>query len=93
MREIAVFGSSARGDAGPASDVDILVHLEKPIGFRFFELWDDLESILGRRVDLLTPGALRREPRLWEHVKGDLTYVSARWDALPSRYAGKRTKD
>ena len=36
----------------PTSDVDILAELEKPIEFKFFELWDKLEEIL--KVDILT---------------------------------------
>ncbi len=75
VQTIALFGSYARGDATPESDVDLLVELEKPIGLRFFELWDYLESIVGTRVDLLTPGALRRKPRLQERVQEDLVYV------------------
>lgn len=75
VQTIALFGSYARGEATPESDVDLLVQLEKPIGLRFFELWDYLESIVGTRVDLLTPGALRRKPRLQERVQEDLVYV------------------
>ena len=36
----------------PTSDVDILVELEKPIEFKFLELWDKFEEIL--KVDILT---------------------------------------
>ena len=75
VRQIAVFGSFARGEQRETSDVDIVVHLEKPLGLRFFELWDDLEAMLGCKVDLLTPNALQQKPRLWESVKKDLTYV------------------
>lgn len=75
VRQIAIFGSFARGEQQEPSDVDILVHLDKPLGLRFFELWDDLEAILGHKVDLLTPNALKQKPRLWESVKQDLTYV------------------
>lgn len=72
---IALFGSYARGEPTSESDIDLLVRLEKPIGFRFFELWDYLESILGTRVDLLTPNALRRKPRLQQRVEEELIYV------------------
>jgi len=41
-----------RDEQIPTSDVDILVELEKPIEFKFFELWDKLEEIL--KVDILT---------------------------------------
>lgn len=75
VQSIALFGSYARGEPTPESDIDLLVRLEKPIGFRFFELWDYLESILGTRVDLLTPNALRRKPRLQQRVEEELIYV------------------
>ena len=75
VKSLRIFGSYARGEQTPESDVDILVELEKPIGLRFFELWDYLESILGARVDLLTPGALRRKPRLQQRVQEDLINV------------------
>jgi predicted nucleotidyltransferase len=75
VQKIALFGSYARGEQTPQSDLDLLVHLEKPIGFGFFELWDYLESILGIKVDLLTPGAFRHKPRLWEQIQEDLIYV------------------
>ena len=51
VQEIAVFGSYARGEQTPLSDVDILVTLRKPLGLRFFELWDYLENLLGLHVD------------------------------------------
>ncbi len=55
-----IFGSIARGDSRPDSDVDLLVDLEA--GRTLFDLaglHDDLVDLLGREVDILTPGALR----------------------------------
>jgi len=75
VRRLAVFGSYARGEATPVSDVDILVGLERPIGWEVVDLHDYLEAVLGVRVDLVTEGALRRKPALWEEVQGDLIYV------------------
>jgi predicted nucleotidyltransferase len=51
----SLFGSFARGEAGPESDVDILVEL--PDGktmFDLIELEERLESALGRKVDVIT---------------------------------------
>ena len=55
-----LFGSFARGEETPISDVDILVVLDnsKPIGFKFFGMWNDLEELLDRSVDLVTEGSL-----------------------------------
>jgi predicted nucleotidyltransferase len=75
VRDLAIFGSYARGEQTRISDVDLLVRLERPIGLKFFELWDYLEEILGLKVDLLTSGALPQKPDLWKHVREDLLYV------------------
>jgi len=75
VKRIAVFGSYTRDEQGERSDVDIIVEFEKPIGLKFFELWDNLEEILGTKVDLLTLNALRQKPMLWEAVKEDMVYV------------------
>ena len=58
---VAVFGSVVRGDAGPESDVDILVEFEPgaEIGlFEFIQLKNALSNLLGIEVDLVTPDAL-----------------------------------
>ena len=61
VRRIGVFGSIARGEEDADSDVDVLVELEEPIGWELVDLQDRLEEVLGRRVDLVTVGALREE--------------------------------
>jgi predicted nucleotidyltransferase len=60
VSSLAVFGSVARDTAGPASDVDILVEFKAPVGlFTFVRLQQHLEALLGSRVDLVTPEAIR----------------------------------
>ena len=56
---VRVFGSVARGDAGIASDVDLLVDV-RPDHSAFFPggLVADLEDLLGRRVDVVEPAGL-----------------------------------
>lgn len=64
VASLAVFGSVARNEAGPASDVDILVEFSKPVGlFEFVRLQMYLEALLGCRVDLVTPEAVRPQMR------------------------------
>lgn len=55
-----LFGSFARGEETPLSDVDILVVLDrsKPIGLKFFGMWNDLEDLLDRSVDFVEEGCL-----------------------------------
>ena len=60
VKSLAVFGSVARGEAGPDSDVDILVEFEGRATFdRYMGLKFFLEDLLGRRVDLVTRKALK----------------------------------
>ena len=55
-----LFGSFARDEETPLSDVDIIVLLDhsQPIGLRFFSMWIDLERLLDRKVDLVEEGEL-----------------------------------
>jgi len=60
IRRLALFGSALRDDFSPSSDVDVLVEFQPGAtpGFRFFTIQDELSELLGRRVDLHTPGFL-----------------------------------
>ena len=64
---IRVFGSVARGEAGPESDIDILIDVG-PTTSSWFPagLILDLEDLLGRRVEVITEKALN--PELRDHV-------------------------
>ncbi len=55
-----LFGSYARGEENPDSDVDLLVELDESqrIGLRFFGMYMDLKELLGREVDLVADGCL-----------------------------------
>ena len=66
VSSIAIFGSVARGEASPGSDIDVLVEFDPAarVGmFKFMELQEYLEHILGGRVDLVTKDALRHQLR------------------------------
>ena len=62
IRRLALFGSVLRDDFTPESDIDVLVEFEsgRTPGLAFFGMQDELSRILGRRVDLNTPGSLSR---------------------------------
>jgi predicted nucleotidyltransferase len=71
IKSLAIFGSVARDEARPDSDVDILVEFDRPVGyFTFFDVQAQLEAILGQTVDLFTSDSLRKEIR--EGVMKDL---------------------
>ena len=75
VKSLAVFGSVARGEAGPESDVDILVEFEGRATFdRYMGLKFFLEDLLGTRVDLVTRRALK--PRMRPYVEREAVYVT-----------------
>ena len=72
---LAVFGSVARDEAGPDSDVDLLVEFTRPVGmFRFLAVKEYLEALLGRPVDLATRDALKRQFR--DEILSEAVYAS-----------------
>jgi predicted nucleotidyltransferase len=60
IRKMSIFGSALRADFAPDSDIDILVEFEPEHipGLEFFTMEDELSDLLGREVDLNTPGFL-----------------------------------
>jgi predicted nucleotidyltransferase len=74
-RHIGLFGSAARDELGPGSDVDVLVEFDcQPTFALYCDLKDFLEALVGRRVDLVTRRGLK--PRAWESVRQDLIDVA-----------------
>lgn len=64
---VTVFGSYARDEAEIDSDVDLLVEFGRPLGlFEFARLRRELGELLGPRVGLVTPAALK--PRLRDEI-------------------------
>jgi len=64
VARLEAFGSVARGDAGPGSDLDILVTFKAgaSMGLEFVSLQQELEALFGRPVDLLTRRSVERSP-------------------------------
>ncbi len=62
IRKLAFFGSVLSDEFGPESDVDVLVEFEPDHipDLNFFDMQDELSEMLGRKVDLNTPGFLSR---------------------------------
>jgi hypothetical protein len=61
VREMALFGSGARGELRPDSDLDILIEFtpDANIGWDFFRLEEELSDLFGRKVDLGTKRSLK----------------------------------
>jgi len=74
VKEIGIFGSYIRGEQKEVSDVDILVELEKPIGFvKFLKLEKRISGLLGIKVDLVTKKALK--PFIGQQILQEVQYV------------------
>lgn len=75
VRQLAVFGSTARDEARDDSDVDVLVEFDGGATFdRFMGLQAYLESLFGTGIDLTTPSAIR--PRMRPLIEKNLVYVA-----------------
>jgi predicted nucleotidyltransferase len=79
IRRLSFFGSVLREDFSPRSDVDILVEFEsdRTPGLDFFAIEDELSSLLGRKVDLQTPGFLSHHIRERVMAEAEPRYVAA----------------
>ncbi len=80
VSQISVFGSYARGEETPESDIDIIVRLKPdnlrpPLGLRFFGIEMELGKILGRKVDLATEDSL--SPYIRPYVEREKVVIYA----------------
>lgn len=74
VADIALFGSIARGEATPDSDMDILIRFDGlATSRRYFGVQFYLEDLTGLSVDLVTDKALR--PELRPYVEREAIYV------------------
>lgn len=79
IRRLSLFGSVLREDFTPESDVDVLVEFEpgERVGLRFFAMEQELSDLLGRKVDLNTPGFLSRHFREEVQLQAEVLYDAA----------------
>lgn len=71
VSNVQVFGSVARGKDSQDSDLDLLVDLPPDLGlFALAGIIDELESIVGARVDLVSRSSLRGQVR--DRIEADL---------------------
>lgn len=79
IRRLALFGSILRDDFRPESDIDVLVEFEPGAtpGFGFFGIQEELSEMLGRKVDLNTPGFLSKYFRDEVMREAQALYVAA----------------
>jgi predicted nucleotidyltransferase len=78
IRKLALFGSVLRDDFRPDSDVDVLVEFAPNTRVSLFDMVDleqELSEVVGRRVDLRTPGDLSRYIRQRVLDSAEVLYV------------------
>ena len=77
VSRIGLFGSIARDQASDSSDVDLMVEFSRPIGFRFVDLAEYLERLLGHKVDLLTPAGVKtiQSRQISKNISEGVVYV------------------
>jgi predicted nucleotidyltransferase len=73
VREIGLFGSFSDNSYSEDSDIDILVELERPIGWKIFTLEIYLEKVFKRKIDLVTKNALKEQIR--DNILKQVNYV------------------
>ena len=74
VKKIGVFGSTVTGEAYERSDIDILVEFRKSVDFfEFLDLQYYLEELFNRKVDLVTPDALK--PYIKDKILKEVVYV------------------
>lgn len=71
IARLALFGSAARGESSPESDIDVLVEFipGRRVGLRFITVQEELQGLLGRRVDLNTRAFL--SPHFRDRVEAE----------------------
>ncbi len=77
VKRVGIFGSFAKGTPTEASDIDLVIEFERPVGLEFVEMVEYLERVLGRPVDVLTPEGVRgiRVARVARNIRESIEYV------------------
>ena len=78
IKRAALFGSYARGEQNSDSDVDIFLEIDYTdvLPDIVLSIWDDVESDINLKADVLTPGSLETAPkRLRERILNELRYI------------------
>jgi hypothetical protein len=73
IKSLAIFGSYSRKEQNDSSDLDILVEFSDKIGIRFVDLAEELEKIVGFKVDLVSKKGIKE--KYLKSIDSDLIYV------------------
>ncbi len=73
IKSMAIFGSYSRKEQKDDSDLDILVEFKDKIGIRFIDLAEEIEKIIGFKVDLVSKKGIKE--KYLQAINSDLIYV------------------
>ena len=73
VSKLGVFGSYARGEAGPESDIDIAVELNGSMGLNFVAMADEIEELFGIKTDVVPMRSIK--PQYLSYVQKDIVYA------------------
>ena len=73
IKSMAIFGSYSREEQKDDSDLDILVEFKDKIGIRFIDLAEEIENIIGFKVDLVSKKGIKE--KYLQAINSDLIYV------------------
>jgi predicted nucleotidyltransferase len=73
VEHVAVFGSVARNEQTPTSDVDLIVDFSMPLSWGFFDLIDELEALLESKVDVISRKQIK--PKAWGYIADEVIDV------------------
>lgn len=73
IKSLAIFGSYVRNEQKTTSDLDILVEFSAKIGIRFIDLAEEIEQIVGLKIDLVSKKGIK--PKYFQVINSELIYV------------------
>lgn len=73
IESLTIFGSFARNEQHEQSDLDLMVEFNEKIGIRFIDLAEEIEKLIGFKVDLVSKKGINRKHL--QAIQSDLIYV------------------
>ena len=73
IKSMAIFGSYARKEQKEESDLDLIVEFNGEIGIRFIDLADEIENLIGFKVDLVSKNGIK--DKYYRAIQSDLIHV------------------
>lgn len=73
IKSMAIFGSFARKEQDDKSDLDLMVEFNEKIGIRFIDLADEIENLIGFKVDLVSRKGIK--DKYYQSILSELIYV------------------